>query len=101
MKITLPPDDGESNRNTQITFDNVSLELIEELRSVTTPMDVTIEAVLGTDPDTVELEFGEIKMSDIRYDQQTIRASLILDDFLSTELTGEKYTPQNYPGLFS
>lgn len=101
MQIQLPPDNAETSRNTQITFDNVSLDLITEMRSVTSPMDVTIQAVLATDPDTVEISFGELKMSDIKYDQQSIRASLILDDFLSTELTSEKYTPSIYPGLFS
>lgn len=101
MEITLSPDDGQSARTTQISFDNVSLELIEELRSVITPIDVRIQAVLASDPDTVEIEFGELKMVNISYDQKTIRGNLILDDFLRTELTSEKYTPSNYPGLFS
>jgi len=101
MSIRLSPDDGETARNVQISFDNVSLELIDEMRSVTSPMDVTIEAVLASDPDTVEIGFGELKLVNIRYDQKTIRGSLILDDFLRTELTSEKYTPTIYPGLFS
>lgn len=101
MSIRLSPDDGETARNVQISFDNVSLELIDEMRSVITPMDVEIEAVLASDPDTVEIGFGELRLVNIKYDQKTIRGSLILDDFLRTELTSEKYTPTIYPGLFS
>lgn len=101
MKITPSPDDGESARTAQITFDNVSLELVDEIRSVVEPMDCKIEAILASDPDTVEIEMGELKITNISYNKQTIRATLIFDDFLNTELTSEKYNPSNFPGIFS
>ena len=101
MKITMSPDDGQSARNARIVFDNVSLELIDEIRSVTTPIDVKIEAVLASDPDIVEIDIGELKLANISYNAQSISASLVYDDFLNTELTSESYTPTFYPGLFS
>lgn len=101
MKITPPVDDGRSSNQLQLRVDNVSLELIEELRSVVNRIDVTIELILASDPDVVEIEYGELKLSNISYNAQAITGTLILDDFLNTALTSEKYGPANYPGLFS
>ena len=100
MNIRLPSDDGEVARDVSIDFDNVSLELIDELRAVTTPMTVKIEMVLVSALDTVELSLENLKMSSINYDEKKISARLFLDDFLNTEMTSEKYEPSNYPGLF-
>lgn len=101
MRINLPAEDGVNVLKSQIQFDNVSLDLIDEIRSVTTPIDTTIELVLASDPDTVEISFNEFKISNVRYDSRTINADLFLDDFLHTELTSERYTPTIYPGLFT
>lgn len=100
MRVRPPADDGETVREVAIDFDNVSLELIQELRSVTTPMDVTVEVVLANDPDFVQIEYRDLKMKAVSYDAQKISAKLYLDDFLSVGLTSEVYSPSNYPGLF-
>lgn len=100
MRVAPPADDGRSDRRVSIELDNVSLELIAEFRTITDPIDATVEMVLASDPDTVEIEIGELKVGNIAYDAQRITAELYLDDFLSTELTSEKYTPTAYPGLF-
>lgn len=101
VEITLPADDGTTIRSVNITFDNVSLELIDEFRQVTNPIDTKLEMVLASDPDTVEIELAELKISNISYNAQTVSAELFLDDFLNTELSSEKYTPTLYPGLFT
>lgn len=100
MQITLPGDDGETSREVTISFDNVSLELIDELRTVITPMDVKIEMVLASDLDTVQLSLEELKIRNISYNKQRVSAKLYMDSFLNIELTSERYTPSLYPGLF-
>ena len=100
MTVRLPQDDGESNREVQIDFDNVSLELVDELRSVTTPMDVKVEMVLASSPDDVQLSLEELKVRTLTYDKMRISARLVMDSFLNVEMTSEKYTPTNFPGLF-
>lgn len=101
MRVTLPTDDGETLREVSIEFDNVSLELIDELRSVTDLIDVKIEMVLASNPDFVEIELAELKIRNITYNKQTVQAKLFMDDFLNTELNSERYTPANFPGIFS
>lgn len=101
MKLTFPTDDGKTAREVEIEFDNVSLELIEEIRGSTKLIDAKVEMVLASNPDNVEIEMGELKIKHITYNQFTIRAKLRMDDFLNTELSSEKYTPTNFPGIFS
>lgn len=100
MEIRLPSDDGETSREATIEFDNVSLELIDELRTVTSPMDVKIEMILASDPDTVQTSIEELKMRSVTYNKQRVSARLFMDSFLNVEMTSEKYTPQLYPGIF-
>lgn len=100
MKIRLPIDDGESSRDFQIDFDNASLELIEEIRTVTTAIDVTMEMILASMPDVVQISQGDLQISGLTYNAQRISAKIVLDSFLNIELTSERYNPTNFPGLF-
>lgn len=100
MNIRLPGDDGETAREVTIEFDNVSRELIDELRSVTTAIDVKIETVLASDPDQVQMSIEDLKMRGVTYDLRKVSAKLFMDNFLNTALTSEKYDPQHYPGIF-
>ena len=102
VKLTLPVDDGESVRKVQLEFDNVSRELVEEIRSVTdTNINVSIQLVLASLPDIIEIELSELSIKTITYDATVIKATLYLDDFLNTELSSEKYGPTNFPGIFT
>lgn len=101
MKITLAPDDGEQAREVQIEFDNVSLYLVDALRSVdATPIEVFVEMILASIPNEVQISVEELKIRQIQYNRQKITARLYMDDFLNTAVTSEKYSPTNFPGLF-
>lgn len=100
LKITLPTDDGESSREVSLELDNTTLELMDELRSITTSIDVRLDMILASDPNTIQLSLQELKMKNISYNSSTIRANLLVDNFLNVEMTSEKYTPSNFPGLF-
>ncbi len=100
LKFRLPVDDGESAREVQMEFDNVGLELIDEIRSVTTPIDVKIELILASLPNAVQTSLEELKISNISYNSKVITAKLYMDGFLNVEMTSEKYNPSTYPGLF-
>lgn len=100
VNMTLPPDNNETSREVQILFDNVSLELIDEFRSVTTPIEMKLEMVLAGDPDVVQYSLEELKLKAIQYNKQNITATLVMDDFLSVGVTSERYTPSTFPGIF-
>lgn len=100
MKIRLPVDDGETMGDIAIEFDNVSLELINEIRSVTDFIQVKMELILASIPDEVQMVQEDLKIINVTYNRQNIRATLMMDNFLNTAMTSEKYTPTTFPGLF-
>lgn len=100
MKIRFPMDDGETARDFTIEMDNVSLELIEEIRSVTTQIGVRIEMILASLPDAIQVSQDELLIASLSYNAQRITARIILDSFLNVEITSERYNPTNFPGLF-
>lgn len=100
MRIRFPVDDGETAREFSIDFDNVSLTLIEGIRTVTTPISVKIEMVLASMPNLVQVEQAELKIATLTYNKTMVSAKIILDNFLNTEMTSERYAPSNFPGLF-
>lgn len=100
FNITLPADDGETAREVDIVMDNVSLEIIGFLRSVTEEIPAKVEMILASLPDDVQISFEDLVVRSVSYNKSTITAKLGQDNFLNTELTSEKYTPGKYPGLF-
>lgn len=102
FSITLPADDGERIKEVNIEFDNVSLLLVDEFRSITgdESIAVKVELILASIADDVQYGIEELRVNSIQYDRNRIRASLRLDDFLNTEMPGERYTPTNFRGLY-
>ena len=100
MRITLPVDDGESARQVAIEFDNVSLELTENIRSVTSPISVTIQMILASIPNDIQMSIEELRIGNISYDKTKVSAKLYMDNFLTSALTSERYSPTAFPGLF-
>ena len=100
MLVKLPQEDGQSVPIVQLEIDNISLELIEEIRSITSPITAAIYGVLGSDPDNVEMSLEELLITSISYNAAKITATLVLDDFLNQGIPGEKYDPSTYPSLF-
>ena len=102
FQIVLPTDDGEKLRQVTLTMDNVSLELIDEFRSVTgsDPIGVKVEMILASIPNEVQYSLEELKVVAVQYTRDTIQATLGLDDFLNTEIPSERYTPTNFRGLY-
>jgi hypothetical protein len=100
LLISLPADDGETQREVQLELDNTSLELIEELRMVSTPIDVKMEMILSSRPNEVQISLEDLKIKNINYNKNRITAKLYLDDFLNTAFGVEKYTPSKFPGLY-
>lgn len=100
MKIVLPKDDGETAREVSIDFDNVGLDLITPIRSVTDFISVKLELVLASIPDAIQYSFDELKIQSLSYTKSRISAKLFLDGFLNTEITSEHYSATSFPGIF-
>lgn len=98
--LAMPPDDGETLPVVQITAQNATIELIDELRSIQSQMALRIELILASSPDYVEALIDDMRVASIQYDKQTIQMTCTVDDLLNTSFPSERYLPSNFPGLF-
>lgn len=100
MKIRTPVDDGQTSKDFTVEMDNVSLDLIAQLRSVTGDIGVKIELILASMPDVIQMSHEDLLVRAISYNSKTISAKIVLDSTLAVQMTSEKYTPSNFPGMF-
>lgn len=100
LEMMLPPDDGDTLPTVEITCQNASLELIDEIRSVQGPMSVKIELILASSPDWVEASIDDLRVVSAQYDKNAIQLTCTVDDLLNTSFPKERYLPSNFPGLF-
>jgi len=100
LELILPPDDGDTLPTVQITCQNASLELIDEIRSVQGPMSVKIELILASTPDWIEASIEDLRVATVQYDKSAIQMTCTVDDLLNTSFPKERYLPSNFPGLF-
>jgi hypothetical protein len=100
FSLALPVDDGDSLPTVEISCENASLELIDELRSLVSPMSVTLELILASTPDYIEQSIADMRVSGIEYDAQNLKLTANIDDLLNTIFPKERYLPSNFAGLF-
>lgn len=100
FKITLPQETGEGVGSATLQIDNVGLELIDMLRSAVVAPTVTIEVVLSSNMDQVEISIPSLALRQVTWDANTIRGTLLSEDLLSSAWPGYIYDPIEWPGLF-
>ena len=100
FEIELPDDTDEGPPTAQLRIDNVSREIVQAIRTVQTAVDVDIKIVLGSDPDTVEAEFADFQLRDVKYDALVVEGSLNIETFAQEPFPAGKFDPARFPGLF-
>lgn len=97
FELALP---ASSQDQVQLTVDNVTRELIDEIRTIDTPLTITMEIVRAADPDTVEAGPFEYQSRAVEYSAQLMRFTLAYEPLLTEPFPAHTYTPIDYPGLF-
>lgn len=98
--LELPADqEGETPRAT-LTIDNVSQQLLAQVRTITTPFDISLSVVLASSPSTVEAGPFSFRPTDVAYDVQRMTFSLAYEQLLQEPFPATTYAPTNYPNLF-
>lgn len=99
FEFRIPSEDGESLSTVDLVITNVDKLLVDEVRSISTPIDVTLQIVLASDPDTVEASFS-MKMRQVEYDANLLKGTCNFEDLLNEPYPAGIYSPIDYPGLF-
>lgn len=98
--FTLPTDRDDTPPRVAITLDNVERGIIGLLRSIATPLEVTVEIVLAASPDVVEVQLPAMQMSDITYNVENITANLVVDGLQTEPFPSGQFDRGRFPGLF-
>lgn len=99
MEITLPTEDDAAPR-ARIALHDVTREAMPLIRAATSAPSVTLELVLASDPDTVEMTCGGLAMHAISYSRDAITAELTADDLALEPFPAHTFVPAHFPGLF-
>lgn len=100
IKIKLPSDTDEGPGNFVLEMDNIHQDMVEALRSISTPPSFKLELVLNNDLDTVEVSWPEFLLTGIKYNDLTISGTLTLEMLEREPFPSGSFTPTNFPGLF-
>lgn len=99
FELVLPAETDTELPTVELVVDNVSRELLEEVRSISTPFTLTIEIVLASSPDVIEASY-DLESRSATYDASSIRFQLGAEAYMSEPFPADIYTPTTYPGLF-
>lgn len=97
----LPEDSDNVSPTVTLRVENVDRQVIRALRTYEGVPQVTVELVLASDPDTVEIGPLEFSLLSAEWDELVITGQLgYEEDFLNQLVPSQTYTPVNSPGQF-
>jgi hypothetical protein len=100
MQIALPDEKEGAPPQTQILISNVNREVIELVRSITTPPKCKIEIVLHSDLDTVEIETPELDILDSNSVAGELTLGLALNSMAAEQYPVDSFDPSGFPAIF-
>ncbi|MBU0598807.1 DUF1833 domain-containing protein [Patescibacteria group bacterium] len=100
FEMNLPDDTEDALSQVTLTICNVDRQIVQAVRSISSPPTVTLNVILASDPDTVEAGPFEFTMKSADYDALTVTGSLAAEDILNEPFPADRYTPNLFPGLF-
>lgn len=100
FQFVLPEDDGETLPTIQISVDNVSLELIDIIRTYGSGITITSEIILASAPNTVEYSIEDLTLIDATYNQQSLTLTAQIQDLLNQRFPADDFLPRTFSGMF-
>lgn len=99
FEIILPTEDGDNVPRASLRIDNVDRQIVEAVRQIQTPPQVTIEVIMASAPDTPEVSFANLVLRNVTYDAGYVQGELAYESIF-TEAVTYTMTPSRFPGLF-
>ena len=100
ISVQLPDDQEEAPPTMSLMLDNVDRDTIALLRSTTEPATVTVEVVLASAPDDVEVTLPAFDLTEADYGAESVTLTLSIDALQTEPFPSGSYTPAQFSGLF-
>ena len=104
FQLNLPDEAEDQVPQVSITIDNVDTKILQSVRSLPAGerVSLSLEVVLASSPDTVEVGPLAFKFLSVDYDSAQVTGTLGFDDdLLNVAFPRQQYTPVNSPGVFA
>lgn len=99
FEIVLPGEQNDGPISASVRFDNVSREILYAVRGLTSSPSISLEVILASDPNTVELSFDGLLLRNVNYSSGAIEGDLQFEMLYQEPIT-LTMTPSRFPGLF-
>lgn len=100
FSIELPQEDDSGVTRATLSIDNISREIVAYVRQASSALNVTVEIVLSSDVDTVEVSVPDFKLERVTYDAFTVTGDISMDYFELEPFPSRRFTPSDFPGIF-
>jgi len=100
FEIELPDNKELGVPRARLTIDNVSREIAEAIRTITTSATVTIEVIRAEAPDTVEITWSALTLKNVKWDMYKVSGDLVFEELELEPFPIGQFSPANFPGLF-
>ena len=84
FEIILAADDGSQLPEVQLTIDNIDRTMVAAMRTLSEPPNISVQVVLASQPDIVEIEINNMVLREVTYDAYKISGTLYADDILNS-----------------
>jgi hypothetical protein len=99
--LQLPSDEDLSPPRAQIIIDNISKEISDAVRVISSPATFTMEIIRAADPDVVEASWQDFKLHNVKGDAFQLSGDLTLEDVIQEPYPGDTFSPSRFRGLFA
>lgn len=96
----LPDDREEKEPSAEVRIDNVSREIMDEVRSIVSPFAMTMSVILHSSPSTIEWGPLEFETRGVTYNAQSITFRLGYSAFTREPFPYIVFDTVNFPGMF-
>jgi hypothetical protein len=100
VEAELPGDEDDSPPVATIRIDNINQDIVRMARSIRTRANVTLEIVLGSDPDVVEVEVPTFPLASVSYDAFWVSGQLQVDDLASEPYPFQTFSPARFKAMY-
>lgn len=98
--INLPQQDESSTARATVSIDNIDRRIVAAVRGATSAVNISIEIILASQPDIVEVSMQDFKMDRVTYDSLTVTGDISVESFELEPYPSKRFTPSDFPGLF-
>lgn len=103
FNLTLDNQDDTNIAKARLEVDNVDRRIMEGVRlsaEGSHDISITVEIVLASQPDTVEISLPNFRLERVRYNAFTVSGEITVEYFDLEPFPSGRFTPSGFPGLY-